>query len=137
MSSHKQEQVEKFKAEGLDAVLLNLDDPNTYEAALAGVERLFLLTGYTVDMLAQSKIIVDTAKKVGIKHIVHLGVFTPSDTTVYHYIWHQLIESYIEASGIAWTHLHPNFFMENLLSGMPFQNGSFSLYFGDAKVLYL
>lgn len=134
VSSHKQEQVEKFKAEGLDAVLLNLDDPNTYEVALAGVERLFLLTGYTVDMLAQSKIIVDTAKKVGVKHIVHLGVFAPSDTTVHHYIWHQLVESYIEASGIAWTHLHPNFFMENLLSGMPFQNGSFSLYFGDAKV---
>ncbi|BAZ11735.1 NmrA family protein [Calothrix sp. NIES-4071] len=82
VSSHKQEQVEKFKAEGLNAVLLNLDDPNTYEAALVGVERLFLLTGYTVDMLAQSKIIVDTAKKVGVKHIIHLGVFAPSHTTI-------------------------------------------------------
>ena len=39
---------------------------------LKGVERLFLLTGYTVDMLVQSKAIVDEAKKAGVKHIVHL-----------------------------------------------------------------
>jgi uncharacterized protein YbjT (DUF2867 family) len=134
LSSHKQEQVEKFKAQGLDAVKLDLDDPNTFGSALAGVERLFLLTGYTVDMLAQSKTIVDAALIAGVKHIVHLGVFAPEDTTIHHYIWHQLIECYIEARGIAWTHLHPNFFMENLLTGMPFKDGSFSLYFGDAKV---
>jgi uncharacterized protein YbjT (DUF2867 family) len=30
--------------------------------------------------------------------------------------WHQIVERYIEASGIAWTHLHPNVFMENLLT---------------------
>lgn len=134
VSARKQEQIEQFKAEGLDAVLLDLDNPETFPPALAGVERLFLLTGYTVDMLAQSKLLVDAAKKAGVKHIVHLGIFAPWDTTIHHYIWHQLIECYIEASGIAWTHLHPNFFMENLLAGMPIKDGSFSLYFGDAKV---
>jgi hypothetical protein len=47
---------------------------------------------------------------------VHLGVFAEWDCTDPHFTWHQLVERYIETSGIAWTHLHPNMFLENLLS---------------------
>jgi hypothetical protein len=28
--------------------------------------------------------------------------------------WHDLVETYIEASGIAWTHLHPNVISDSL-----------------------
>jgi NAD(P)H dehydrogenase (quinone) len=67
-------------------------------------------------MLVQSKTFVDAAIKAGVEHIVHLGVFAEWDCTDPHFAWHQLIERYIETSGIAWTHLHPNTFMEKLLS---------------------
>jgi uncharacterized protein YbjT (DUF2867 family) len=37
-----------------------------------------------------------------------------------------LVEAYIEASGIAWTHLHPNVFLENMLSMFQPIGGTFS-----------
>ena len=112
IASRKHEVVKQLQSESKNAVYLDLDDPRTFALALAGVDRVFLLTGYTVAMLAQSKTLVDAAKKAGVKHIVHVGVFAEWDCTDPHFVWHQMIEKYIEASGIAWTHLHPNMFME-------------------------
>ena len=116
LTSRRKPDVNRWRGEGKDAVHLDLDDPKTFGLALAGVDRVFLLTGYTVAMLAQSKTFVDAAKKAGVEHIVHLGVFAEWDCTDPHFTWHQLVERYIETSGIAWTHLHPNMFLENLLS---------------------
>ena len=41
------EQCLALQHEGPDAVLLDLDQPNTFAATLRGVDRAFLLTGYT------------------------------------------------------------------------------------------
>ncbi|MGI2904483.1 NmrA family NAD(P)-binding protein [Tolypothrix sp. VBCCA 56010] len=134
LSSRRLEQVETLCAQGQDVVYLDLDDPRTFAGALAGVDRLFLLTGYTVAMLVQSKTLIDAAKKAGVQHIVHLGIFGEWDCTDPHFAWHQMIERYIEASGIAWTHLHPNYFMENLLGIAPLKDGAFSMFCGDRRL---
>lgn len=84
-------------------------------AALASCDALFLLTGYTVDMLRQCKAVLDTAKLAGVRHVVHVGVHGDDATFVPHIGWHQYIERYIEGQGFAWTHLRPNWFMQNLL----------------------
>lgn len=75
ITSRKQEEVDRLRSEGQDCRFLDLDDPTTFALALAGVDRVFLLTGYTVGMLTQSKTLVDAAKKAGVRHIVHVGVF--------------------------------------------------------------
>jgi NAD(P)H dehydrogenase (quinone) len=134
VTSRRPEQVEALRKQGQDAVHLDLDDPRTFAGALAGVDRLFLLTGYTVAMLVQSKTLVDAAKKAGVQHIVHLGIFGEWDCTDPHFAWHQMIERYIEASGIPWTHLHPNYFMENLLGIAPLKDGAFSMFCGDRRL---
>jgi uncharacterized protein YbjT (DUF2867 family) len=87
-------------------------------------------------MLVQSKAMVDAAKKAGVKHIVHLGVFTPEpDCYDPHFAWHQMIEAYIKESGIAYTFLHPNCFMQNFTGfyGMA-KNGRARFYANDKKV---
>jgi uncharacterized protein YbjT (DUF2867 family) len=134
LCSRQREEVERLQSQGREAVFLDLDDPRTFGEALAGVDRIYLLTGYTVAMLAQSKTLVDAAIKAGVQHIVHQGIFGQWDCTDSHFAWHQLIERYIQASGIAWTHLHPNYFMENLLSVTPLKASSFSMYCGDKRV---
>src|SRR5712675_3539870 len=55
---------------------IDLDDPRTFDEALKDITGLFLLTGYTVAMLVQSKSLIDAAHRNGVKHIVHLGAFT-------------------------------------------------------------
>src|SRR4051794_31192760 len=130
LSSRRPEEVERLRREGKEAVHLDLDDPRTFALALSGVDRLFLLTGYTVAMVTQSKTLVDAARKAGVRHIVHLGVFAEWDCTDPHFAWHLLIESYIQASGLAWTHLHPNMFMENLLGLLAPKADLLTLYWG-------
>lgn len=137
ITSRKQEVVEQLTREGKDCAFLDLDDPRTFALALAGVDRLFLLTGYTVAMLTQSKTLVDAAKKAGVQHIVHVGVFAEWDTTDAHFAWHQMIEKYIEASGIAWTHLHPNMFMEVFTGLYIPQNLTYTGYWDDRRIGYI
>jgi NAD(P)H dehydrogenase (quinone) len=133
-AARKPEQVEEMQAAGRDAVRLDLDDPRTFAHALHGVDRVYLLTGYTVAMLAQSKTLVDAAVKAGVSHIVHQGVFANWDVTDPHFVWHQMIERYIEGSGLQWTHLHPNVFMDGLTSEIAAGSGAFSVYWGDRRV---
>lgn len=93
--------VSKLRSEFEQVVKLDLDDLSTFQAALEGVARSFLLTGYTFAMITQSKTFVDAARKGVIKHLVHLGVFTPQfDCTDPHFAWHKVIEAYIKQSGI-------------------------------------
>ena len=129
LASRRMEQVDEWNEEGIvTAVYMDLDDPKTFGPALAGVDRIFILTGYTVDMLVQAKTLVDACVKAGVSHIVHLGVFGNWDTTDAHFAWHQLIETYIKASGINWTNLHPNYFMEMLLGLTAIRNDSFPVF---------
>jgi uncharacterized protein YbjT (DUF2867 family) len=102
--------------QGQSAVRLDLDDARTFPAALEGIDRLFVMTGYTVAMTHQTKTITDAAADAGVGHIVHLGIFGNGRATDPHFAWHELVERYIEGSGVPWTHLHPHMFMENLLS---------------------
>lgn len=133
VSSRRQAQVDDWNAQGRNAVLLDLDDPRTFGTALAGVDSVFMLTGYTVDMLVQSKTLTDAAVKAGVQHMVHWGVFHNPDVTDPHFAWHQMVETYIAASGLKWTNLHPNYFMENLVNVTQIKNNRFSIYSGDAR----
>jgi uncharacterized protein YbjT (DUF2867 family) len=106
---------EKAKELGVPVVYLDLDKPESIASALEGIDRAFLATGYTIDMMRQSKDFLNIAKKAGVRHIVHLGACGDDDTRVAHYAWHQLIERYIEWRGFSFTHLRPEIFMQNLL----------------------
>jgi uncharacterized protein YbjT (DUF2867 family) len=131
-----------FEDRGIDARLIDLDAPETdglesLADAMRDVDRLFLLTGYDVKMLAQSKAAVDAARAAGVSHLVHLGVHARDDTTIVHFAWHQLIEAYIEKSGLGYTHLHPSTFMQNLLVGRGSEGappGVLVHFIGDARV---
>src|SRR5271170_2791232 len=67
--------VAAWKDKGKTAVRIDLDDPLSFPEALAGVDRLFLMTGYTIHMVHQMKTITDAAVDAGVSFIVHLGVF--------------------------------------------------------------
>ena len=93
---------------------LDVQGPDV-EDALNGVDVMFLLTGYSVEMLAQSKRAIDLAVRAGVRHIVHSGAHAAWDTTNAHLGWHLFVERYIERSGLAWTHLRPNWLMQNVM----------------------
>ncbi|MEM1369122.1 MAG: NAD(P)H-binding protein, partial [Cyanobacteria bacterium P01_H01_bin.15] len=79
-----------LEAKGFETVFLDLEQPSTLKPALEGIERALLLTGYTVDMLRQSKRFLDAAKVAGVNHIVHIGASTAPTNEVAHWGWHQM-----------------------------------------------
>jgi len=112
---------------------IDLDDPRTFNEALKNITGIFLIGGYTVDMLVQSKSLIDAAKRNGVSHIVHLGAFTAEhDAYATVFAWHQMIEAYLRDSGVAWTNLHPNMFMQNLLSVGAVKGGLYTVYTSKA-----
>jgi uncharacterized protein YbjT (DUF2867 family) len=129
-----------FKAKGIATVILDFDDESTHLSALKDVDRVLLVTGYTVDMLRQSKAFLDNAKKAGVSTIVHLGACGRDDTTVAHWAWHQLIERYIEWCGFSFTHLRPETFMQNVLSyggKKAIENGIIKAYVEGARLSWV
>ena len=130
----------KGKELGVPLVELDLDKIESFAPALKGIDRVFLMTGYTVDMLRQSKVFLDIAAKSEVQHIVHLGACGNDEATVAHWVWHQLVERYIEWRGFSFTHIRPEQFMQNLLgySGKPtVVDGVIEQYFGKARLSWV
>src|SRR5213594_5114750 len=133
VGSRRQANLEELADQFGASRFIDLDDPRTFDEALNNITGIFLITGYTVDMLVQSKSLIDAAKRNGVNHIVHLGAFTRDhDCYATVFAWHQMTEAYLRDSGIAWTNLHPNMFMQNLLSVGAVKGGLYTVYTSKA-----
>src|SRR3984957_16630967 len=106
---------EKAAALGVPAVLLDFDRPETLAPALEGVDRVFLMTGYTIRMFKQSRDFLNAARRADVGQIVHIGAPVADDTPDAPWPWPQFIERYIEWSGFPFTPLRPEIFMQNRL----------------------
>lgn len=128
---------DRLRNAGFSPVPFDYDRPETLAPALAGVDSVFLITGYTVDMLIHSKRLLDAAKAAGVRHIVHLGALASDDTPHAHFGWHQLIERAIESMGFTFTHLRPNFFMDTVWSGLRHKPDRIVHFVGDRTVSWI
>jgi len=98
----------------VESVALDYEKPETIPPALAGVDTLFLLSN-TVE---PEKKVVDAAKRAGVHRIVKLSVFGAAEEAYSFARWHRAVEKHIEASGLAWTFLRPNGYMQNVVNYM-------------------
>ncbi|WP_174292639.1 SDR family oxidoreductase [Sphingomonas bacterium] len=122
---------------GITRVEGDFDDEASLARALTGVERAFLLTPSTEHAEAQQKRFVAAAVDAGVRHIVKLSQFAASpDSPVRFLRYHAAVEATIRASGLDWTFLRPNLFMQGLLqfAGMIRDQGMFAAPIGDARV---
>ena len=100
--------------EGVESVALDYDRPNTLRPALEGVDTLFLVSNSITPELT----VVDEARHAGVKRNVKLSVLNASEEGYIFARWHRLIEKHIEASGLEWTFLRSNGFMQNVVTYM-------------------
>lgn len=101
------------KARGYEAVAFDLDRPETFAAAVQGVDRLFLLSSGGTEREIP---VVDAAKKAGVLHVVKLSVWGADGEAFAFGRDHRQVERHLESSGLAWTFLRPNGFMQNFLA---------------------
>ena len=122
---------------GITAIAGDFDDEASLSKALAGVERAFLLTPSTERAEEQQLRFVAAAARAGVRRIVKLSQFAADpDSPVRFLRYHAAVEAAIRASGVEWTFLRPNLFMQGLLqfAGMIRDKGMFAAPIGDARV---
>lgn len=111
--------------------------PETCLRALAGVERLFLLVPSSAEVEQRQRNFVDAAKQTGVRHIVKLSQLGANERSAARFTrYHGAVENYIRESGIAYTFLRPNLFMQGLLNfrAAISSQGAFYASAGNAKV---
>lgn len=127
-----------LKSAGVSLIEIDMNKPETFQAAFEEVEKVFLLTPPFANMVEITANLVEAAKKAEVKHIVKqsgLNANTKPEATLLR--WHREGEKIIEASGIPYTFLRPNSFMQNYTnsSGQTIKTQStFYKPMGDAKV---
>ena len=122
---------------GITPVAGDFDDSASLLQALDGIESAFLLTPSTGRAEEQQKRFVEAAMRAGVRRVVKLSQFAADlDSPVRFLRYHAAVEASIRHSGLAWTFLRPNLFMQGLLqfAGMISDKGMFAAPIGDARV---
>jgi uncharacterized protein YbjT (DUF2867 family) len=127
----------EIAAANVAVVEADFDRPETLLNTLDGVERAFLVTNSSERAQAQQMAFVEAAKQSGVAHIVKLSQYAADANSPVRFLrYHAAVEAAIQASGMAYTFLRPNLFMQGLLnfrSTIATKN-AFYAAIGDAKV---
>ena len=122
---------------GLKTYVGDFHKAETLPPALAGVDRLFLLSAADPRQVEMQGCVVEAARRAGVRHIVKLSASCAGpDLPTPIKRWHYATEQQIVRSGIPYTFLRPNCFMQNMLkwSRSIREQGYFRMPIGDALV---
>ena len=121
-----------LREQGVEVVVGDLDRPESLDAALDGVRKVYLITWNGPTGAAHGHNLIAAARRAGRPHIVKQGGYgSPRSRIIQHHIQ---MEDELRASGLAHTLLQPTFFMQNVMMGastvaadgviyMPFKDG--------------
>ena len=107
----------RFSKLGIDTAILNFTQPDTLESAFDGVDRLFLLLPLVEPMATWGLQVIEAAKKAGVRFVLRSsGMGADPDTTYELGKTHGLIDQALMQSGLAYTIVRPNSFMQNYVN---------------------
>ena len=131
---------ETGRARGIDAALIDYNQPRTLRAAFQGCDTVFLLGPNALNQIELELNAVDAAKAAGVRHIVKQSVLGAAEESYSLANIHRPVEKAIEGSGLAWTFLRPNSFMQNTATFMAQTikaEGAFYSASGQARISHV
>ena len=120
-----------------EIVVGDFDDTASIANALDGIDRAFLLTPSSERAEAQQTNFVELARRGGVRHIVKLSQLAAASVSPVRFLrYDAAVEQAIRASGLAYTFLRPNLFMQGLLGfrASIVAQGRFFAAAGDARI---
>jgi len=127
---------EAFTGRGVELVTGDMTDANSVVQAMRNVERVLTIPPNVEDQVEMESSIYRAAGRAGVDHIVKLStVKADLNSPCYFFKQHAIAEECLKASGVAFTILRSNSFMQNLLwfAKEITSKNSFSLPMGHAK----
>ena len=123
---------------GVEIAIMDYNTPETVRAALKGVGRVFLVGPPTQILPALERKAMAEIERSGVRHVVKLSAMGGRDATYPRQ--HADSEDYIKSTGVAYTFLRPNGFMQNTVNyNAPTINTQNAFYGcqGDGKVSHV
>lgn len=134
---HSRERATEIALPGVEFVEGDFSKPSSFLPALVDVVRLFLLIPSSAHVEQQQKDLVDAAKQQKVRHIVKLSQLGAREHSTGRFQrYHGAVENYILKSGLRYTFLRPNLFMQGLLNFRSTISSQGALYApaGNARV---
>jgi uncharacterized protein YbjT (DUF2867 family) len=125
---------------GVELVEGDMRRAETLGAALDGVDRVLMISTAAEDMTETQCRFIDACRQAGVAHVVKFSGAESNigyDATKFRFTrMHEEVERYLEAAGMAWTHLRPSQFMQVYLRDAPTiaAEGAFHLALGDTEL---
>ena len=102
-------------AAGVEVIPGDLGDPVTVKEALQGCDKAFLLMANSREQLDLEKGFVDAARASGVRRLVKMSANgANSNSTSLLKRYHGNSEQHIRESGLSYTLVRPNYFMQNM-----------------------
>lgn len=123
--------------EGAEIVTGDFSDTGSLALALRGIDKAFLLSNSSADAEALQTGFVSVGQQAGVRHIVKLSQLKADAQSPVRFLrYHARVEQAIRQSGMAFTFLRPNLFMQGLLGFRQsiLHQGQFFATAGDARV---
>ena len=121
---------------GGEVVIGSIENKEAVDQSMVDVETALILLPNSENQLSLEKQLVDSAKQAGAKRVVKMSSIeaTPDATSPIPKL-HLESEAYIKQSGLSWTMIKPNFYMQNLLAsaGTIKDQGKIFLPMGEGK----
>src|SRR6202795_88606 len=125
---------------GTEAVIADFADKQSLAAALRGVESLYLVCSPIRELVQLEGNAIEASEAAGVRRIVLNSAMGAGDYGKSFPSWHRKVEDKLKASGMSYTILRPNGFLQNIVAfNAPSirAQGAFYAATGDAKVSYL
>jgi uncharacterized protein YbjT (DUF2867 family) len=121
---------------GIPIVQADFADRNSLKQALQRIETVFLVCSPVPQLVELENNMIDASKENGVRHIVLNSALGAGDCLKSFPSWHRKVEDKLQASGLGYTILRPNGFMQNIVTyNAPSirAQGAFYAAMGDAK----
>jgi uncharacterized protein YbjT (DUF2867 family) len=110
---HSPEKAGALEALGASVRPFDLADVSAMAEAMRGADGLYLVTPVSEQTEALTKAMVEAAKAAGVAHVVKLSGLDVDKADFAFARWHVAAEEAIRASGLGWTFLRANSFIQN------------------------
>lgn len=120
----------------VEEVVGDFADKGSLKLALNGVETVFLVCSPIPQLVELESNVIDACRENGVRHVVLNSALGAGDYAKSFPSWHRKVEDKLKGSGLAWTILRPNGFMQNLVTynaGSIRSEGAFYAAMGEAK----
>ena len=125
---------------GASAVIADYADKASLARALEGVDRVYLVCAPVKELVELESNMIDACKAAGVKHVVQNSALGASHYKKSFPSWHHIVEEKLKNSGLGYTILQPNSFMQNVPAffgpTIRTQN-AFYADLGDSKMSYI